>query len=128
LTGGRRSIWFLALAALWIIYSLGHAHPFAYLVMGTFLPLPLVLAARRLEVLACLGLVLAMTALIVLRQPGLAGLSENLGVWSLLWLGLVLGVLQVRLKWPATAILLAVAILTLGTSGCKWPGGTEGRQ
>jgi hypothetical protein len=96
-----------------LLYLAGHLHPLAYLVMGTWLPLPILLVGWRLDGWAALGLALAAGLLLVASQPTLAGLTENLSFGELLLTGVLLSALRQRGYPAGQVIVLTVAAVSL---------------
>ena len=103
----------LGLVAVLALLVVGYRNPVAYLLMGTWLPLPLLVVGWRLGVGAAVLLAAAGGVLVYAAQPGGTVFLEHLGVVLLLLLGVTLSALRQR-GWPAgTAILATVAGLSL---------------
>ncbi len=109
MTGSRLGIWLFCLVALLVLILFGHVNPLAYLLLGTWLPLPLLLVGWRLGTGAAVLLALAGVLAVFALNPGLAVLLDNLGLGMILLLGLVLTAGS-RRGWPAgTVIMISVA-------------------
>ncbi len=121
MAGNRLFIWSLCLVSLIVLFIGGSLHPLAYLALGALMPLPVLLAARRLGFWPAALLALAMAALVYFPKPGLEALLEHLGLGEMLIIGLLLGTLQ-RRGWPgpqaivgpAATIILAMLAFFLG--------------
>jgi uncharacterized protein YybS (DUF2232 family) len=90
---------------------LGRVSLTASLLLGTWLPLPLLLVGWRLGTLeaALLALVGALFAFAL--NPGVAVLQDNLGLWMILLMGLILTACHHR-EWPdGSSIMFAVVVL-----------------
>jgi uncharacterized protein YybS (DUF2232 family) len=108
---GRFTLWLLGLACLGLLLLAGRLHPFAYLAVGTWLPLPLVVVGWRLGERAALSLA-AMGALLVwASQPTVEGVLNNLAFGELLLMGVLLSSCRRRGVLPAHGIFLATAAL-----------------
>jgi hypothetical protein len=113
LAGSRRLIWSYGLVALLGLILLGHLSPMASLMLSTWLPLPLLAVGWRLGIWEAVLLALAGILLVFALNPGMAIIQENLGLWLLLLIGLILTICQHQ-GWPAgSAIMLTVVALGL---------------
>jgi len=113
LAGSRLPIWLFGLVALLVLILLGHLNPLAYLFMGTWLPLPLLLVGWRLGTWAAALLALAGAAGVLALNPGLAVFQDNLGPALPLLMGLSLTICR-RRGWPAgSAIMFTMVVLGL---------------
>jgi len=113
LAGSRLPIWGFGLVALLVFILLGHLNPLAYLFMGTWMPLPLLLVGWRLGTGPAVLLALAGAAVVFALDPGLAVFQDNLGPGLPLLMGLSLTVCRHR-GWPAgSAIMFTVVVLGL---------------
>lgn len=113
MVASRLTIWFLGLTCLTLFFLAGRLHPLAYLVMGTWLPLPIVMVGWRLGQRAALGLAVAAAFVLVASHPTVKGLLDNLALGELLLMGALLSIFKNRGIWPAHGIILATAVLTL---------------
>jgi uncharacterized protein YybS (DUF2232 family) len=113
LAASRLTIWLLGLACLSLLFIAGHLHPLAYLAMGTWLPLPVLLVGWRLGERASLGLAAVAALLIVATQPTLKGLLDNLSFGELLLMGVLLSSLRNRGYYSAHGIIMTAALLSL---------------
>ncbi len=113
MAASRLSIWLLGLASLSLLFIAGQLHPFAYLALGTWLPLPVFLVGWRLGDRAALGLAVVAALLLVATQPTLKGLLDNLSFGELLLMGLLLSSLRNRGYYPAHGIIVTATVLTL---------------
>lgn len=109
--GSRRLVWGCALVALVALVLVGRTSALATLFLGTWVPLPLLIVGWR-QGTGPAALVAAACALVILAlNPGLAVFQEELGLWLLLLLGLMLTVCRQR-GWNAgSAIMLATVTL-----------------
>jgi uncharacterized protein YybS (DUF2232 family) len=105
--------WFACLSALLLLFLGANLNPLAYFLAGVLTPLPVLLAGRQAGERAALVLVLATAAFILVLQPGLAGLWQNLGFLNLLLMGFLLVSLQLRGLSTPRAIIYTVVILGL---------------
>jgi uncharacterized protein YybS (DUF2232 family) len=108
------SIWFLCLGALLLGYVGAQVNPLAFLAAGVLAPLPVLVAGWRSGELAALGLALAAAAAIFSLNPVLDTLWQNLGYFNLLLMGVMLTSLQCRGVSAPQAIILTVAVLSVG--------------
>ena len=108
---GRRLLWSSALLALWALILFGRLSPMASLFLGTWLPLPLLLAGWRLGTGGAALLALAGALLVVVLNPALTVFQNNLGLWMILLMALVLTACHQRGWQNGSGILLAVAAL-----------------
>ncbi len=121
MAGKRVVIWCLGLACLLGLFLLGQCHALIYLVIQTFLPLPVLLVGRRLGFKAVLLLVGATVIVIFALNPGYQTLVENLVFGELLLMGLVLVYFLERpfspvaaIGWTVGVIILVITIFFLG--------------
>jgi hypothetical protein len=112
LAGSRRLIWFYGLVALLTLIFLGRLNPLAALVLSTWLPLPLLLVGWRLGTGEASALALAAALFVFALDPRMAVLSESLGLWLLLLMGLILAICHQR-GWPA-GLAMVWTVLGLG--------------
>lgn len=117
MAGSRLSLWVFGLVALLALLVVGRLHPLAHLLLGTWVPLPLILVGWRLGAGAAALLALAGVAVLgVLYPPGVIFL-ELLGPGFPLLLGLFLA-LSSRRGWPwGTAIMVTVVALGVVSLG-----------
>ncbi|MFZ2089468.1 MAG: DUF2232 domain-containing protein, partial [Desulfobaccales bacterium] len=108
---GRRLLWSSALLALWALILFGRLSPMASLFLGTWLPLPLLLVGWRLGTGGAALLALAGALLVVVLNPALTVFQNNLGLWMILLMALVLTACHQRGWQNGSGILLAVAAL-----------------
>lgn len=113
MAASRPAVWLLGLACLTLLFLAGHLHPLAFLVMGTWMPLPILLVGWRLSDRAALSLALAAALLLFATQPTLAGLLDNLSFGELLLTGVLLSSLRQRGYPAGQAIVLTVAAISL---------------
>lgn len=109
--GRTLSIWFAYLSVLLLILIGANLNPMGYLLAGIVAPLPVLLTGERLGDRAGLLLALAGAAVILAVNPGLETLWQNLGLLSLLLMGLLLSTLQKRGLSAPWAIIVTVLIL-----------------
>lgn len=113
MAGSRLRIGLFGLVALLVLILLGHLNPLAYLFLGTWLPLPVMLVGWRLGTGAAVWLALAGAVLTFALNPGLAVFQDILGPGLPLLMGLSLTVCR-RRGWQAgSAIICTVAGLGL---------------
>lgn len=113
MAGSRLRTWLLGLVAVLALLFLGYRNPVAYLLMGTWLPLPLLVVGWRLGAGAAGLLAVAGGAAAFALQPGLTVFLENLGLWVLLLTGVLLSAMRQR-GWPAgNAVCATVTLLGL---------------
>ena len=113
MAGSPWLFWSYGLVALLALILFGRVSPMASLFLGTWVPLPLLLVGWRLGTGAAALLAAAGAVFVVAMNPGLAVLLDNLGLWMILLLGLILTVGHHR-GWPeGTGIIAAVAFLGL---------------
>jgi uncharacterized protein YybS (DUF2232 family) len=111
LAGSRWLLWSYGLVALLALILLGRVNLTASLFLGTWLPLPLLLVGWRLGILEAALLALAGALFVFALTPGLAVFQDNLGLWMILLMGLILTVCHQR-DWPdGSAIMFAVVFL-----------------
>jgi len=117
LVGGRVGAWLLGLAALLGFILVGRVNPMAYLLLSTWLPVPLLLAEWRLGLGAAVALAVAGVVAVMALTPGLDALKDQGGLFLLLFMGLGLSFWRSRGLNAAAGILLtvlAVALVHLG--------------
>jgi uncharacterized protein YybS (DUF2232 family) len=113
LAGSRWLIWSYGLVALFVLILFGRGNPMATLLLGTWLPLPLLLVGWRLGTWAAALLALAAALLVFALNPGVAVFQENLGLWMILLMALILTFCHHR-GWPeGSGIIMTVAALGL---------------
>ena len=113
MAGSRWLLWSYGLVALLALILFGRVSPTASLFLGTWLPLPLLLVGWRLGTREAALLVAAGVAVVFALNPGVAVFQDNLGLWLILLLGLILTVCHHR-GWPeGSAIICAVVVLGL---------------
>jgi uncharacterized protein YybS (DUF2232 family) len=108
---GRWLLWSSALVALWALILFGRVSPMASLFLGTWLPLPLLLVGWRLGTGGAALLALAGALLVVVLNPALTVLQNNLGLWMVLFMALILTACHQRGWQNGSGILIAVAVL-----------------
>ncbi len=113
MAASRPVVWLLGLACLSLLFLAGHLHPLAYLVMGTWLPLPILLVGWRLGNRAALAQALIAAVLLFATQPSLAGLLDNLSYGELLLTGVLLSSFRQRGYPTGQVIVLTVAAISL---------------
>ena len=107
----RWLLWSSGLVALMALILFGRVTLMTSLVLGTWLPLPLLLVGWRLGTLEAVLLALAGALLVFALNPGMAVFQDNLGLWMILLMGLILTVCH-RRDWPdGSAIMCAVLLL-----------------
>jgi hypothetical protein len=109
-------IWFLCLGTLLLGFLGAQITPLAYLLVGVLAPLPVLLTGWRLGEVKALGLALAVAVVIFSLRPVPDTLWQNLGFFNLLLMGVLLTGLQGRGVSTPQAIILTVAILSIGAS------------
>jgi uncharacterized protein YybS (DUF2232 family) len=112
--GRGHAIWFLCLGALLLGFLGAQVNSLAYLMVGVLAPLPVLVTAWRSGELAAGALALTATAVIFSLHPAPETIWQNLGFFNLLVMGVMLGILQCRGVAAPQAILLTVAVLSLG--------------
>jgi len=111
LAGSRWLFWSCGLVALLAIILFGRLGPTANLFLGTWLPLPLLLVGWRLGTGWAVLLAAIAAALVIVLNPGMAVFQDNLGLWMILLLGLILTACH-HWGWPdGTGIIFAVVVL-----------------
>ena len=111
MAASRFTIWLLGLACLSLFFLAGHLHPLAYLAMGTWLPLPILVVGWRLGPRAALSLAAVAALMLFASQPTVKGLADNLALGELLAMGVLLSSFRSRGILPAHAIILTTAVL-----------------
>lgn len=109
MAGRRPAVWLLGLAALAALYFLGQLHPMTYLLMGIWLPLPIVLVGWRQGEQAALLLVLAALLGLFAGRPTAAGILDHLSVAELLLLGFFLSAWRSR-DYPAPQVIFFTVV------------------
>ncbi len=113
MAGSRWLIWSYGLVALFVLILFGRGSPMATLLLGTWLPLPLLLVGWRQGTWAAVLLALAAARLVFALNPGVAVFQDNLGLWMILLMALILTFCHHR-GWPeGTAICFTVGVLGL---------------
>ena len=113
MAGSRWLIWSYGLVALFVLILFGRGNPMATLLLGTWLPLPLLLVGWRLGTWAAALLALAAALLVFALNPGVAVFQDNLGLWMILLMALILTFCHHR-GWPeGSGIIMTVAALGL---------------
>lgn len=111
MAGSRWLLWSYGLVALLVLIAFGRVSLMTSLILGTWLPLPLLLVGWRLGTLEAVLLALLGVLFIFALNPGMAALQDNLGLWMLMIMGLLLVVCH-RRDWPdGSAIMFAVLFL-----------------
>jgi uncharacterized protein YybS (DUF2232 family) len=111
LAGSRWLLWSYGLVAMLALILFGRVSLMTSLVLGTWLPLPLLLVGWRLGTLEAVLLALVGVLFVFALNPGMAVFQDNLGLWMLLLMGLILTVCHHR-DWPdGSAIMFAVVLL-----------------
>lgn len=120
MAGRWLAVWLLGLVALAALFLLGHLHPVAYLFLGVWLPLPILLVGWRLGDRAAFLLAVAAGAGLFASRPTAAGVLEHLNFAELMLLGCFLSTWRNR-GFPAPQVIgltvlgvLLVAGLFLG--------------
>ncbi len=101
------------LAALLALIVFGRGSATAGLVLGTWLPIPVLLVGWRLGTRQAALLILAAAVCVFALSPGKAVFQDNLGLWMVLLMGLILTVCHQRGWAGGSSIVLAVAFLGL---------------
>ncbi len=109
----RWLFWLYCLVALLALIVFGRGNAMAGLVLGTWLPLPLLLVGWRLGTKPAALLVLVAAAFVFALSPGRAVILDNLGLWMILLMGLILTVCHRRDWASGSSIVLTVAALGL---------------
>ncbi len=109
----RWLLWLYGLVALLVLIVFGRGSATAGLVLGTWLPLPVLLVGWRLGIKAAALLILAAALCVFALSPGKAVFQDNLGLWMVLLMGLILTVCHQRGWASGSSIVLAVASLGL---------------
>ena len=113
MAGSRWLFWSYGLVALLALILLGRGSPMASMFLGTWLPLPLLIVGWRLGTGWAALLALAGAVLVFILHPGMDVLVDNLGLWMILLLGLLLTACHHR-GWPeGSGIIFAVVVLGL---------------
>jgi uncharacterized protein YybS (DUF2232 family) len=111
LAGSRWLLWSYGLLALVALILVGRVSLTASLFLGTWLPLPLLLVGWRLGTLEAALLALAGALFVFALNPGVAVFQDNLGLWMILLMGLILTACHQR-GWPdGSAIMFTVVFL-----------------
>jgi uncharacterized protein YybS (DUF2232 family) len=118
LPGNRRLVWGCALVAVVALILAGRLSAMATLFLGTWVPLPLLIVGWRQGTGPAALLAGAGTLVILAFNPGLTVFQDDLGLWLLLLLGLVLTVCRQRGWTPGAAIMFATA--ALGVLSLVW--------
>ena len=109
--GSRWLLWSYGLVALLALILFGRVSLMANLFLGTWLPLPLLLVGWRLGILEAALLALTGALFVLALNPGVAVFQDNLGLWMIMLMGLILTVCHHR-DWPdGTAIMFTVVFL-----------------
>jgi uncharacterized protein YybS (DUF2232 family) len=111
LAGSRWLLWSYGLVALLTLIAFGRVSLMSSLILGTWLPLPLLLVGWRLGTLEAALLAFMGVLFVFALNPGMAAFQDNLGLWMLMLMGQVLAVCHQR-DWPdGSAIMFAVLFL-----------------
>jgi uncharacterized protein YybS (DUF2232 family) len=111
LVGSRWLLWSYGLVALLALIAFGRVSLMTSLILGTWLPLPLLLVGWRLGTLEAVLLAFLGVLFVFALNPGLAAFQDNLGLWMLMLMGLILTVCHHR-DWPdGSAIMFAVVFM-----------------
>ncbi len=106
------NLWLLCLAVLLLIFFGAQLSPLVFLLAGVLVPLPVLLAGRRLGERAAAVLALAAALCLFALKPGLEVIWDNLGFGSLLLMGVMLTALPRRGVAVPQAIILTVLALS----------------
>ena len=109
----RWLLWLYGLVALLALIVFGRGSATAGLVLGTWLPLPVLLVGWRLGTRQAALLILAAAVFVFALSPGKAVFQDNLGLWMVLLMGLILTVCHQRGWAGGSSIVPAVAFLGL---------------
>jgi hypothetical protein len=112
LAGSRWLLWSYGLVALLALITFGRVSLITSLILGTWLPLPLLLVGWRLGVLEAVFLALLGVLFVFALNPGMAAVQDNLSLWMLMLMGLILTVCH-RRDWPDGAAIM-ITVLFLG--------------
>lgn len=112
MAGSRWLVWSCGLAALLAFILFGRASPLASLFLGTWLPLPLLLVGWRLGTGKAALLALAGALFVCALSPGVTVFQDNLGLWLILLMGLMLAACHHRGWTEGSGIM--VTVVTLG--------------
>ncbi len=124
---GRLGIWLLGLSFLAALVLLGRLTPMASLVLGVWLPLPVLLVGWRLGSGAALLLAGVAAGGLFLLPPGPGGISEHLNLLELLALGAVLSLLRQQGYSLPQTVAYGVGVLVLVSGGVLFlQGGLSG--
>ncbi len=111
MAGSRWLLWVGALMVQCALILFGRMSPMASLFIGTWLPLPLLLVGWRLGTAAAALLALGGAALVVILNPAWSVFQNNLGLWMVFLLGLILTACHQRGWADGSSIMFAVAAL-----------------
>jgi hypothetical protein len=112
--GSPLGLWLRGLAALVLLFVLGFPHPLAYLALGIWLPLPIILVGWRLGSRWAALLTLTAAAGLVAVNPSLSLFRESLGAGQLLLMGLILTLGRNRGWTDGNALVITALIVCLG--------------
>ena len=113
MAGSRWLLWCYGLVALLALILFGRMSPMASLFLGTWLPLPLLLVGWRLGTGGATLLALAGAMFVFALNPEVTVLQDNLGLWMILLMGLILTVCHNR-GWPdGSSVIFTVVVLGL---------------
>jgi len=111
LAGSRWLLWSCGLVALVALILFGRVTPMASLLLGTWLPLPLLFVGWRLGPGGAALLALAGAVFVFAMNPGVVVFQDNLGLWMIMLMGLTLTVCHHR-GWPeGSGIMFTVVVL-----------------
>ncbi len=109
--GNRLLFWSCALAVLAAFILVGRTGPLATLFLGTWVPLPLLLVGLRQGTGSAALLALAGGGVGLALSFGHAAFPNDLGLWTLLLLGLILTVCHHRGWTPGSGIMVATVVV-----------------
>lgn len=111
MAGSRWLFWACSLVTLLALILFGRTSPLAGLVLGTWLPLPILLVGWRQGARSAAPLALAGALFVLALAPEAAAFQDNLGLWAILLMGLLLVVWRQR-GWPeGSGIMVTVALV-----------------
>lgn len=117
MAGSRWLFWSCGLITLLALILFGRTSPLASVVLGIWLPLPILLVGWRLGTGKAALLALVGALFVVALTPGLAAWQDDAGLWAILLMGLLLVIWRSR-GWPeGSGIMVTVAFLGLLSLG-----------
>jgi hypothetical protein len=111
LPGSRRLLWGCALVALVALILVGRTSALATLLLGTWVPLPLLIVGWRQGTGSAVLLAVVGALVVLALNPGVIAFQEDLGLWLLLLLGLILTVGRQRGWTAGSGIMFAAVVL-----------------